>query len=321
MGSTELPCLKGKSLLKALQVESIQLIDSSSISLWDSLKKLLPGTRTTAGIKFHACFNLLTGMLTWFNLSSTSSSDRKHFPEISGLKGILTIFDLGYFDYGLMDSINKAKGFYLSRVKKNSKIRILLPIIGIGKRRIGESIQNIMPGPKVVDFIGEKFCPKHGWIKIRVVGFWNPKEKYFHWYTTNLEVEASLIYPLYCLRWQIEITFKACKTSLNLNEITTGNANIVMNLLLASILSYLVSLAIIDLSKGELSDPEIEAITPLRVAKAMVHFCAEFISYFLNRSKTAYKKLKDKIALFAKELFDPNYRNRKMSFQRMLALC
>ena len=117
MGSLELPTLRGQTLLKALGVNSIQLIDSSSISLWNGLKKILPGTRTTAGVKWHACFDLLTGMLTWFDLSSTSSSDRKHFPNVEDLKGALIIFDLGYFDYALMKMIDDAKGFFYPELK------------------------------------------------------------------------------------------------------------------------------------------------------------------------------------------------------------
>ncbi len=117
MGSLELPTLRGQTLLKALGVTSIQLIDSSSISLWDGLKEILPGTRTTAGVKWHAYFDLLTGMMTWFHLSSTSSSDRKHFPSVEDLKGKLIIFDLGYFDYVLMKMIDDAKGFFYPELK------------------------------------------------------------------------------------------------------------------------------------------------------------------------------------------------------------
>ncbi len=55
----------------------------------------------------------------------------------------------------------------------------------------------------------------------RVIGFWNPSEKCYHWYMTNLKVYAYVIYPLYRIRWQIELIFKACKNSLNANQITS----------------------------------------------------------------------------------------------------
>lgn len=112
MGTVEIPVLRGRPLLEALGVKSIKLIDSTSISLWDKLKTTFPGTRTTAGVKWHACFDLLSGMLDWFDLSSTSSHDRKYFPLFDALKDTLSIFDLGYFDYGLMNAIEEAQGFF-----------------------------------------------------------------------------------------------------------------------------------------------------------------------------------------------------------------
>jgi len=249
MGTMEIPLLRGQTLLTALNVKSIYLIDSTSISLWDNLKKLFPGTRTTAGVKWHACFNLLTGMLEWFDITSTSSNDRKSFPCVKDLKDALIVFDLGYFDYGLMNMIDEAKGYFLSRVKANANIRILLPLLGIGENFIGRSIDEIRAGHEIVDFIGEVYCQEHGIMEMRFVGFWNKEEKIYHWYMTNLKVEASIIYPLYRLRWQIELIFKSCKTSLNLNEIPTGNKNIVINLLLSTILAYLVSLVTLDVAK------------------------------------------------------------------------
>lgn len=321
MGCCEIPLFRGETLLTALNVKSIQLIDSSSISLWDKLSDDLPGTRTTAGVKWHLCFDLLTGMMTWFNLSSTSSNDRQHFPDIDDLRNVLTIFDLGYFDYGLLKMIDDAEGFFLSRIKKNSNIKVLHPIEGVGKKWIGCSVQDIRPGSKIIDFLGEVICPKHGRLELRIIGLWNPEKKIYHWYTTNLLVDAKLIYPLYRCRWQIELFFKGCKRSLNLNEIPTGNKNIVMNLLLASILAYIVSLAIVDIAKEKLNEEEREAITFQRISKVMVHLSFNFALYFFQRTGAAYRKLRDKIYIFVKELIDPNLSRRKTSLQQVMALC
>jgi hypothetical protein len=112
----------GHQLLKHLGVTAIWLTDSSSIKLWASAKNHFPGTRTAAGIKWHATFDLLTGMLTWFQLTPTATHDRKCFPAVELLKGKLVIFDLGYWDYGLLYAIEKAGGFFLSRLCTGQKI-------------------------------------------------------------------------------------------------------------------------------------------------------------------------------------------------------
>jgi hypothetical protein len=321
MGTVELPFLKGQVLLKALNVSSIRIIDSSSVALWDGLKGTLPGTRTTAGIKWHSCFDLLTGMLTWFDLSSTSDHDRKYFPNVEDLRGVLMIFDLGYFDYGLMNLIEQAGGFFLCRVKSNSKIRVLSPIEGVDIEDIGKLFRSIRFSANIIDFIGINTCQKHGTFERRVVGFYNPQEKMYHWYLTNMLIGASLIYPIYRLRWQCEMIFKACKSSLNIDAIPTNNPNIVMNLMLTSILSYLFSLLIVEAVKEELTESEAEAITPQRVAKALVHVSSEFFGYLISKTSQGYDRLKSKISLYAREIFDPNFRHRPTTLQRALSLC
>jgi hypothetical protein len=321
MGTVELPLLKGQALLKALNVSSIRIIDSSSITLWDGLEKKLPGTRTNAGIKWHACFDLLTGMLTWCDLSKTASHDRKHFPNVEDLRGVLMIFDLGYFDYGLMNMIEQAEGFFLCRVKSNSRIMVHWPIEGVGIKDIGKLLQSIRFRGDIVDFIGTTTCQKYGTFERRVIGFYNHQEKVYHWYLTNMLVEAILIYPTYRLRWQCEMIFKACKSSLNIEVVPTNNPNIVMNLMLTSILSYLFSLLIVGAAKEELTGPEAEAITPQRVVKALVHISSEFFNYLIRKASQGYEHLKRKISLFARELFDPNFKHRPTTLQRALALC
>ena len=103
---------RGRQLLKPLGVTAIWLVDSSSIKLWASAKNHFPGTRTAAGIKWHASFDLLTGRLTWFQLTPTKTHDRKCFPAVELLQGILVIFDLGYWDYGLLYAIEKLEVFF-----------------------------------------------------------------------------------------------------------------------------------------------------------------------------------------------------------------
>lgn len=102
----------GKRILSELRVSAIYLVDSSSMTLWDGAQESYPGTRTTAGMKWHACIDVLSGKMSWFTTSATSVNDRKRFPELRSLTGKLVIFDLGYWDYGLLLSIDSAQGFF-----------------------------------------------------------------------------------------------------------------------------------------------------------------------------------------------------------------
>ncbi len=123
----------GKDLLTRLGVSGICLFDSSSITLKDGAGKYFPGTRTSAGIKWHLGFDVLSGMMIWYRLTPTKTHDRKCFPKIDSLVGKLVIFDLGYWDYGLLLALEKAKVFFLSRVKSNAVIMIKEVVQGLAK--------------------------------------------------------------------------------------------------------------------------------------------------------------------------------------------
>ena len=313
------PLTRGHQLLKQLGVTDIWLHDSSSITLCASAEEHFPGTRTAAGIKWHASFDLLRGMLTWFQLTPTATHDRNCFPAVELLKGKLIIFDLGYWDYGLLYAIEKAGGFFLSRLKSNAVIHIAKVIQGLPKQVVGQALLSLNLSHKkgnIIEVITTKIYEGH-LLSYRVIGFWNPVEKGYHWYITNLVAAAYLIYPLYRLRWQIELIFKACKNSLNANQITSGDANIIESLLLASIAAHLSSCTLFNIGIEQLEEKKQWAISFQRVAKVAVVLARDFIMFLLNSSRDHFDNLLHKIKLFANEMFDPNYKKRETSLMRI----
>ena len=313
------PITRGGQLLKQLGVTDIWLHDSSSITLCASAKEHFPGTRTAAGIKWHASFDLLRGMLTWFQLTPTATHDRKCFPAVELLKRKLILFDLGYWDYGLLYAIEKAGGFFLSRLKSNAVIYIAEVVQGLPKQVIGQALLSLDLSHKkgnIIEVFTTKVYEKH-LLRYRVIGFWNPVEKGYHWYITNLLAAAYLIYPLYRLRWQIELIFKACKNSLNANQITSSDENIIESLLLASIAAHLSSCTLFNIGIEQLEGEKQWAISFQRVAKVAVVLARDFIMFLLNSSREHCYNLLHKIKLFANEMFDPNYKKRETSLMRI----
>ena len=313
------PITRGGQLLKQLGVTDIGLHDSSSITLCASAKEHFPGTRTAAGIKWHGSFDLLRGMLTWFQLTPTATHDRNCFPPVELLKGKLIIFDLGYWDYGLLYAIEKAGGFFLSRLKSNAVVHIVEVIQGLPKQVIGQALLSLNLSHKkdnIIEVITTKVYEGQ-LLRYRVIGFWNPVEKGYHWYITNLVAAAYLMYPLYRLRWQIELIFKACKNSLNANQITSSDENIIESLLLASIAAHLSSCTLFNIGIEQLEEKKQWAISFQRVAKVAVVLARDFILFLLNSSRDHFDNLLHKIKLFANEMYDPNYKKRETSLMRI----
>jgi hypothetical protein len=306
-------------ILKTLNVTGIFLFDSTYIALIEKVKNIFPGTGSKSGIKFHACFNLLTGVLEFFQLTPGSTHDQKFSIDTSLLKGKLAIFDLGYFNFNFMYLIDFNKGFFLSRLKSNAVVTIVEVIKGFPKKALGESLLSVCPRFQqdgIVEAIIEKVCD-HGLLRCRAIGFWNPIEKRYHWYLTNLAVAAYFIYPLYRLRWQIELIFKAWKQSFNADQISSGNKMIIENFMLISIAAQLFSTTVFLTGLQHLTLEKKYAASFQRAAKITVHLSRNFISFFLSQSHHALDELIDKIKLLSDELFDPNYRTRESSLARI----
>jgi len=73
----------------------------------------------------------------------------------------------------------------------------------------------------------------------RVVAYWVKKEKQSTFLVTNLsrhKLTATAIGPLYRLRWQVELLFKACKSYHNLRGFQTANASLQGSLIWASLI-------------------------------------------------------------------------------------
>lgn len=300
-----------QAILSQLGVNEILLIDSTSISLWDGAKDEYPGTRTTAGIKWHACFNLFTGALTWFDMTPTSTNDRKCFPLVESLKGKLIIFDLGYWDYSLLQSISNVGGFFLTRIKSNAKLLIKGVSGNLSSKHIGKILdQNNFKRKR--DSILEFECTCDGELFIfRVIAFWNPFKKQYHWYITNLRACASIIYPLYRLRWQCELIFKSFKNSMNANRITSNSSLIIENLLFGSILSHILSMVVLNEGKNLLNENQIWAISYQRISKVINAMAKNLVLFFTG--KLDVNTILEKIILFSNELYDPNYKIRPTS--------
>ena len=143
MANLKEPIGISRTILDSLDIKGIRIVDSSSITLKECAEKSFPGTFTSASIKWHACFDVLSGLMTWFQLTPGNVHDSRCFPNVESLSGILVIFDLGYYDYGLLYAIQKVKGFFLSRLKSNSLIYIEKVIAGLSQDVIGKKLLSL----------------------------------------------------------------------------------------------------------------------------------------------------------------------------------
>lgn len=315
-----IPTEKMKNLLLILKVNGIMVLDSSSISLPDMAGGIFPGPRNNvapAVIKLHNCFELFSGSLKWFDISPGTSHDHNHFPDLNLLKGFLIIFDLGYFDIYLFQAIQNVGGFFLSRIKINTIIQIDKIIAGLPSKYKNKYLfsSRIPKGKNIIEFNGLFI---DGLFQFRVIGFWNPVEKKYHWYTTNLDVSAKLIYPLYRIRWAVELLFKTSKSSMRLADISSADPNIIQSLVLASVAVTILThpLALCLASHNKSKEKNIRIPSLQRAGLIIIHLAVELRLFFMKKTKQSLEDLKHKLKIFSDELFDPNI-SRESSIQRV----
>jgi len=118
----------------------------------------------------------------------------------------------------------------------------------------------------------------------------------------------------------IELIFKACKNSLNANQITSGDENIIESLLLASIAAHLSTQTLFQLGLEEVEEDQKLAMSFQRIAQVAVALAPDFSRFLLNSAREHFDQLWDKIKLFANEMFDPNYKKRETSLMRIQRL-
>jgi hypothetical protein len=319
-------CGIGKELLTVLQVKAVYLLDSSSSTLPEGAKKAFPAPRSNviaAALKFHCLFDLFGGTMKWFALTEAKQHDRKGFPPLELLKGSLIIFDLGYWDYCLLAALKEQGSFFLSRIKSNAVITVVKVVRGLPNRFEGRTLfGRRMPKRKwrIIEVLGEFRHSGNTILTARVVGFWNPDEKRYHWYVTNLTIVAALIYPVYRLRWQLELVFKACKSSLALADHSSANENIIRSLTLVSLVAKLIGFAIGKKIVAQMDEQKQAAFSFQRAAMLLTHVGQSFFNFLMEEEQNYRKQLEAQLEAFANELFDPNYRNRETSLRRVYNL-
>ena len=324
-------------LLKLLGVSGILLVDSSSNTLPDRAEANFPAPRTNAApaaVKLHVCLDLLRGAISWFEMGPATEHDRGHFPRIPSLKGKLIIFDLGYWDFHLLASIARFGGFFLSRLKSNTRVLIVRVVEGLPKRDLpGQWLmdQRLKAGTngakRIVEVIGDFIDGNRQVLEARVIGFWNPTERQYHWYVTNLKVAAALIYPLYRIRWQLELFFKSLKQSFRLADQPSGCENIVYTLVLLAVLVSLVAFPMSQALAAEYIEDRkfaqnqfVPTPSLQRGARMLLNVTDELTEYLRSANQRTLKALVAKLRRFAPDLVDPNYARRESSLARVIRM-
>ena len=316
--------LQQQALSKLLAVgdfKEIFIYDASPIRLPRALSARFPGNRknhSPACLKLSALYQLSARSVKWMELAAQKIHDSKVLPELDQLKGSLFLFDLGYFSHDFLYRLNAANIWFICRLKGNSIPTVSKTIAGVAKSNVGLPLNQVkkLKGAIVEMWVSLNRGAK-GDYEVRLIGFRFPETDEYRWYVTNLPPSALLakwVYPLYRLRWQIELFFKSIKSTLHADQVTSANANIALAIVYASILASLIASYLIIAKAAIAAEIELRSITAQRLMKVFALITDDLARCLIREGVTNISLLRKMEPLF-ESLVCPNRKRRPTSWE------
>lgn len=245
--------------------------DATVFRLHNLLADSYPATHDDqAGAKLHLVHNVTDGTLERLDLTDERTHESSRFKNGSWLEGRLLLFDLGYFKHHRFARIDENGGFFVSRLKRSSNPEIIEELRtwrGNAKSLVGEPVWDVVDDlhRKEIDAMVEITFKRRAYggnrstdsATFRLVGLRNDATGEYHCYLTNLPAKAfspSQVAALYRARWEIELLFRELKSTYGLDELPSSKPAVVEVLILASILTLVVSRVLLGLFREVATD-------------------------------------------------------------------
>jgi hypothetical protein len=228
------------------QFTAVHIIDSSSISLHKALNKLFKGSggaASSAALKIQLMYDYLSGQVKDLVLTSGCDNDQGFNNFMNSIqKNALYLMDLGYFKLASFRKIIDGNAFFISRFltgtrlfnKEGLPIDLLPFLSGSGQwvvlevflgarakipvrfvtQRISEELAN-RRRQKLKE--GHRRRGKMPCEESLALQSWS----IYITNTTEAQINYKELFPIYSLRWQIELIFKLGKSLLQIDSIRT----------------------------------------------------------------------------------------------------
>ena len=261
------------------RIREVVIADATVFQVHELLAERYPATHEDrAGAKLHLVHNLTDDTVERLDIGDERSHDSDHFRNGSWLDGRLLLIDLAYFKYHRFARVDENGGYFVSRLKRSANPSIIKELRtwrGNARALVGEQIWDVIDDlhRQEVDVLVEVSFKRriYGGTRssdtrtFRVTGHRNPESGEYHLYITNLPNESftpSQVASLYTARWEVELLFRELKSRYRLDELPSSKPRIVEVLILASILSLVVSRVLLGLFREIATERGDDAVFP-----------------------------------------------------------
>ena len=207
-------------------------LDASTIDLCLSVFPWAEFRSTKGAIKLHVGLNHDAYLPEFVTISDGRCADITAGRKLNFPKGSIIAMDRGYVDYGWFKQLNDKGIYFVTRLKRNAKYRV------IERHNVRKS--SGVTSDQVIEFTSiqvAKSCP----IRLRRIGYRdNATGKHYVFLTNQFKLSATTIAAIYKERWQIELFFKWIKQNLKIKSFIGTSKNAVLTQIWVAMCVYLI---------------------------------------------------------------------------------
>lgn len=180
----------------------LYLIDSSTFSLSLNRHKWATFRQAKSGVKLHSnyCYMDDTTMYpTDFILTNAHEHDLNQLPVLVNQPEATYVFDRGYLDFEKMDQMHWDGYFFVTRIKKNTKVHVI------------DTLETSPETEILRDELVRLGSKTYLTTNFRLVTVQDKNGRVYQFITNRMDVSSKEISDMYHARWQIELFFKHIK--------------------------------------------------------------------------------------------------------------
>jgi transposase len=211
---------------------TVYAFDSTTIDLCLALFPWATVRKRKGAVKLHALLDLRGNIPTVCFLTPASVHDVNLLDQVVIEAGAFYIFDRAYLDFARLYRLHQAKGFFVTRAKRNVRYRYLdsRPV----DRTTGVHSDQVI---RLYGFYSTQSYPE----RLRRIRYFDTAHRrWLVFLTNNFTLPALTIAQLYKCRWQVALFFKWLKQHLRIKAFYGTSENAVKTQLWIAIAVYVL---------------------------------------------------------------------------------
>lgn len=208
----------------------VQILDSTTLSLFAKTHKALRFRANNSAIKLHLLYDPDSRCPTWFQITPARLHDSRLCDSLALTAGTTYVFDRAYNKADFWANIEAAEAFFVTRPKSNLAYDVQSTRLHHNSLVVADQTVTLARQP------GRKYQKPLRRIEI----FDEDKGRELAFITNDFQRAASEIADLYKRRWQIELFFKWLKQNLKIKRFLAKNPKAIRLQIITALIAHLL---------------------------------------------------------------------------------